>query len=149
MQPDPAFQKEYDDMKSYDKGKNRGQYTRRDSLSWDEKAWIVGVTINGRSRAYDWNDLVKLRVINDTLGREPIVVAVENDSASFHVWKRDTLTFSWNAERSVPQDQTGSQWNWEGVSSEGPLKGSTLPVVQSYQEFWHSWRTFQPKTRRY
>jgi hypothetical protein len=149
MQYDPAFEEEYEHLKRYDRGKSKGDLTRRDSLSWNEKSWVVGVTINGHSRAYDWNDIVKVRVINDTLGREPIVIAVENDSASFHVWKRDTLTFSWNAERSIPQDQTGSQWNWEATSTDGPLKGTTLPALQSYQEFWHSWRTFRPGTTRY
>lgn len=149
MQPDPAFMEAYDHLLSYDKGKSNSNLTRRDSLSWNEKSWVVGVTINGRSRAYDWNDVVKLRVINDTLGGEPIVVAVENDSASFHVWKRDTLTFSLNTERSAPQDQTGSQWSWGGAGIEGPLKGTTLPAVQSYQEFWHSWRTFRPGSSRY
>lgn len=150
MQADSDFEEEYDHMKSFDKGKSKGQFTRRDSSSWNEKSWVLGVTVNGHSRAYDWNDVVSARVINDTLGRVPIVVSVEPDSASFHVWKRDSLSFVWNAEQSVVQDlKTTSTWNWEGVATEGPLQGKSLPALQSYQEFWHSWRTFRPATTRY
>jgi hypothetical protein len=150
MQPDASFLEEYDHLKSYDEGKSKGDLTRRDSLSWNEKSWVVGVTLLGKARAYDWNDIVSSKVINDTLAGIPIVVAVEGDSASFHVWQRDTLSFSWDAGRLALKDSpTGSFWNWEGVCVDGPLKEKTLPVLQSYQEFWHSWRTFRPGTTRY
>jgi hypothetical protein len=150
MQPDPDFQEEYDHLKNYDEGKSKGDLTRRDSLSWNEKSWVVGVTINGISRAYDWNDVVSSRVINDTLGRVPIVISVEDDSSSFHVWKRDTLTFYFDPSRSLLNDvATGSTWSWDGICQDGTLQGRKLPAVQSYQEFWHSWRTFRPGTTRY
>jgi hypothetical protein len=75
---------------------------------------------------------------------------VAADSASFHVWQRDSLTFEWDAQRSMLRDlQTQSYWNQSGKSTEGPLKDKQLPVIQSYQEFWHSWKTFRPHTTQY
>jgi hypothetical protein len=102
------------------------------------------------SRAYDWNDLVNERVINDTLAGTPIVLALEGDSASFHVWKRDTINFSLDHSTGKLKDvETGSGWNWQGRSTEGILQGQKLERVQAYQEFWHSWKTFRPQTSQY
>ncbi|MBK8521794.1 MAG: DUF3179 domain-containing protein [Chitinophagaceae bacterium] len=33
-----------------------------------------------------------------------------------------------------------------GKCVEGILKGNRPAVIQAYQEFWHSWQTFHPKT---
>ncbi len=150
MQADSTFKEEYEGLRNYDEGKSKGSLTRADSLSWKEKSWIVGVQLGSHARAYDWNDLLAHRVLNDTLAGTALVVAVESDSASFHVWQRDSLSFAYDSSADLLKDQqTQSLWNWRGECIEGTLQGSRLPVVQSYQEFWHSWRTFHPQTTRY
>ncbi len=150
MQPDSNFVEEYEGLKSYDEGKSKSSLTRADSLSWQDKSWVVGVQLGAGSRAYDWNDLLAHRVLNDTLAGTALVVSVENDSASFHVWQRDSLRFSFEtAAGALRDEQTQSSWNWKGECVAGALQGSKLRVVQSYQEFWHSWRTFHPQTTRY
>lgn len=149
MQPDSTFNEKYEAMKEYDTG-GGGILTGRDSLSWKDKSWVVGVQIGTASRAYDWNDLVNQRVINDTLSKTPIAVVLEDDSASFHVYRRDLLEFRYDADRKVLVDlATQSTWDWNGVCREGTLQGQRLSVVQSYQEFWHSWSTFKPNTTVY
>jgi hypothetical protein len=150
MQADSTFGKAYAGMKLYDEGKSKGELTRRDSLSWKDKSWVVGVQHEGHARAYDWNDLVAARVLNDTLGGTGVVVALEADSASFHVWRRDTLDFLLEpVSGDLMDQQTRSRWNWDGTCTDGPLAGRTLPVIQSYQEFWHSWKTFNPRTTQF
>jgi hypothetical protein len=149
MQPDSLFQKDYDDLKGFDKGTIKSGLEKRDSLSWKEKSWVVGVEINNKARAYDWNELVSMRLIQDTLDATPIAILLEGDTASFHVYKRDTLSFSVTPEGLITDKQTGSRWNFQGKSVEGMLKGSQMQVIQSYQEFWHSWRTFHPATSRF
>jgi len=150
MQADSTFKEEYEGLRNYDEGKSKGTLTRADSLSWQDKSWIVGVQLGSHARAYDWNDLLARRVLNDTLAGTALVVAVESDSASFHVWRRDSLSFAFDSSADLLKDQqTQSLWNWRGECIEGTLRGSRLPVVQSYQEFWHSWRTFHPQTTRY
>jgi hypothetical protein len=150
LQPDSIFSEEYKGLKNYDEGKSKGPLTRRDSLSWNDKSWVVGVQVGRSARAYDWNDLATSRVLNDTLGGTALVVAIEGDSSSFHVWRRDTLRFTIEPLQDVLKDiQTHSTWNWKGECTEGPLKGASLPVVQSYQEFWHSWSTFHPQTTKF
>jgi hypothetical protein len=148
MQPDSLFMKDYDDLKGFDKGTIKSGLEKRDSLSWKEKSWVVGVQQGMVARAYDWNDLVATRVINDTLNSVPIVVVLESDTATFRVFMRDSLEFEFREEKLIDK-QTNSEWNWAGESIAGKLTGKSLPVIQSYQEFWHSWQTFHPQTTQF
>lgn len=150
MQPDSAFIEEYEGLKNYDEGKSKGKLTRADSLSWKEKSWVVGVPIGLYASAYDWNDLKRLRVIDDVLANTPILVTLENDSVSFHVYLRDTLNFLYEGNKEVLTDaNTQSIWSWKGECVEGKLLGSKLQRIQAYQEFWHSWKGFHPNTSEY
>jgi hypothetical protein len=150
MQPDSVFSKRYEGLKDFDEGKVESTLIGRDTLSWNEKSWIVGVQVGSHPRAYDWNELIALRVINDTISALPVVVAIESDSATFHVWERDTLTFAYDKAINMLVDrQTHSKWNWQGKAVEGPLQNQRLNTVQSYQEFWHSWKTFRPHSSKY
>lgn len=150
LQPDTTFKNRYEGLKGFNKGTIDSGLEKRDSLSWQNKSWVVGVQLGMNARAYDWNDIIRERTINDTLNGIAILVALENDSASFHVWKRDSLQFEFDPQRRQLKDkQTRSIWSWNGRSIEGPLKDRQLEVIQSYQEFWHSWKTFRPNTTQY
>jgi hypothetical protein len=154
MQPDSLFKEKYDQMKNYDEGKSKGDLTKHDSLSWNEKSWIVGVQIGMDSRAYDWNDLQKAKIINDKIDSKLIAVVIEPDSVSFHAFNRvlgtDTLTFSLSDSSKYMMDtKTNSMWSWNGACVSGPLQGKKLETIQSYQEYWHSWQTFRPQTTKY
>ena len=153
MQPDIIYVKRYADLQGYDSGTIDGSLEKRDSSSWALKSWVVGVVHQGSSKAYDWNELVKQGIINDSFAHAPVVLVLENDGATFHVWNRNlngqTLSFEKNSQgKSFVDTNTHSQWNWNGTCTDGPLKGSRLTPVQSYQEFWHSWKTFHPLTLR-
>jgi hypothetical protein len=154
LQPDSLFRNEYKELANYDEGKMKGNLVRTDSLSWKDKSWVVGVSLGFAARAYDWNDLKRKRVINDDLEQVPLVVMLENDSTSFHVWSRvvagDTLVFYYSDSLKIVTDiKTHSVWNGAGRCTDGSLRGSALKPIQSYQEYWHSWRTFHPQTSQY
>lgn len=150
LQPDSTFREQYEGLALYDEGKTKGPLTRADTVPWSEKSRVVGVQIDMHARAYAWSDLLQQSVINDTLGGTPIVLALGNDRISFQVWQRDTLQFVPGAQGALFTDvQTRSAWSGGGTCVAGPLEGKHLPVVQSYQEFWHSWRTFHPSGTRY
>lgn len=154
MQPDPAFKEDYDDLADYDEGKSKSKLTGTDSGSWKNKSWVVGVQAGLYARAYDWNDLKTHRIINDQLATLPLVVALESDSVSFHSWRRvvgqDTLRFEMNDSLQLMTDSnTHSSWDWSGHCLSGKLKDKQLEPLQSYQEFWHSWRTFHPQTTQF
>lgn len=149
LQPDKEFTDSYEKLANYDEGKSKSKLTGTDSVSWREKSWVVGIKLNNSARAYDWIELSKARLINDAFDGVFTLLALEPDSASFHVWLRpDSLNFILK-DGVMTDKQTSSRWDWDGSCTEGALKGNRLTPVQSYQEFWHSWRTFNPSTTRY
>jgi hypothetical protein len=148
MKPDTIFMDNYFRLEDYDKGTMRSNLVKRDNASWQQNSWIVGVRNDFISKAYDWNQLLRRRIIQDSVDTLPIVLAIENDSASFHVYDRrvdaSVLSFSILGDKDLLVDQeTHSSWNMDGVCIAGLLKGKKLLPVQSYNEFWHTWQTFQ------
>jgi hypothetical protein len=154
LQPDTLFVKQYKELEGFDDGTVKSGLEKRDSASWQFKSWVIGIQKDGYAKAYDWNELVQQRVINDTFKNTAIVLVVENDNSSFHVWNRlvgdKVLQFVLNTTTQTLSDiTTGSIWNMNGECIEGELKGYKLSPVQSYQEFWHSWQSFHPSTKTY
>jgi len=154
MKPDPLFMDYYFRLEDYDKGTMRSDLVRRDSASWQHNSWIVGVANSYSSKAYDWNELLRQRIIQDSVDDIPILLTIEHDSASFHVYDRrvdnSLLRFQIAGNKEMlMDDNTRSAWNMDGECVEGPLKGKKLMPVQSYNEFWHSWQTFHKDGKIY
>jgi Protein of unknown function (DUF3179) len=153
LQPDSNYKKDYDDLANFDKGTIKGHLEKRDSASWKMKSWVVGVKTNGFEKAYDWNDLLKDDIIQDTIGRQPVLLVLEKDTSSFHVYSRvlqgQTLIFSLDRGLSQLTDSnTHSVWNLNGLCTSGTYKDAQLETLSAYQEFWHSWKQFHPNTTR-
>jgi hypothetical protein len=143
MQPDSVLRDEYSKDFDYETGASRKSLTGTDTASWHDKSWVVGVTIDGSSRAYDWNRLRRERVINDTLAGTPLVVALAPDSASFFAFVRpDSATRFTLRGDSLVAGARAYAFTGEGAAGR-------LAALAASQEFWHSWRTFQPGTTRY
>ena len=154
MNPDTIFMDHYFKLEEYDRGTMRSDLVRRDNASWQHNSWIVGVIADSTSKAYDWNDLLKKKIIQDSMGSLPLLLTMENDSASFHVYDRrlnnSTLNFLISRNKDLLVDvETHSSWNMAGECIDGSLKGKRLTRVQSYNEFWHSWQTFHKNSRIY
>jgi len=154
LEPDSSYKKRYKNLEGYNKGTIEGSLEKRDSSSWQLKSWIIGVVYQHQTKAYDWNDLVKKQTIEDSLPGLPVLLVLENDTASFHVWSREVNGQSLHFEKNKLQNtltdiNTHSLWNMNGTCIEGALKNSQLKTVQSYQEFWHSWKNFHPATNAY
>ncbi len=143
MQPDSALRDVYPVSFDYETGASRQALTGTDTISWNDKAWVVGITLNGASKAYDWKRLRRERTVNDEVGGTPIVLAIGSDSLSFFAFERpDTATrFVLRGDSLAARDRV---YALSGRGATGALK----PVFAS-QEFWHSWRTFHPATSKY
>lgn len=147
MQPDPEFQMKYDSMSKYESGKGKSTLTKTDSLSWKEKSWVVGIQIGKESKAFDWNRLKKERVINSEVGNTPVALVLASDDKSFFAFIRSS-----KQENFIVKNDTiiGRENRYDllgkNISSES---SNNLKPVNAYQEFWHSWQTFHPKTEKY
>jgi hypothetical protein len=152
LQADNVFKAQFTQMDAYDKGKSNGGLTKRDTASWKNKSWVVGIQNGENARTYDWNQLVKQRILQDSLPNYPLLILLEDDTASFHTYSRKMnniiLTFTKNKDL-ISDLNTGSIWNYDGVCLDGKLKGSVLGRISSYQEFLHSWEFFHPKSSRF
>ena len=140
---DPALADNYSSSFDYESGVSRSALTGTDTGSWKDKSWVVGISANGASKAYDWNRLKSERVINDEAGGVPVVIALGTDGVSFAAFERpDAATrMTMRGDTLVAAQQI---YDLSGKGSAGRLK----PLFAS-QEFWHSWRTFHPNTTKY
>ena len=144
MQEDPASVNSYDTTMKYESGKSRSALTGTDSLSWKDKSWVIGIKAGKERRAYDWNKLKEQRIIQDKVGSIPVVVILAADDKSFFAFERPTenSTFSFSKDTLTLNDRH-FRLNGSGIDTTLSLK--PLPA---YQEFWHSWRTFNPETTK-
>jgi hypothetical protein len=102
---------------------------------------VVGIAVNDESKAYDWNRLVRETVVNDTLGGRPIVLVLAADKRSYFAFVRpDSTAFSVRNDSLIAGPNA---WAFTGRGAGAPLE-----PINASQEFWHSWRTFQPETKR-
>ncbi|MCF0050272.1 DUF3179 domain-containing protein [Dyadobacter sp. LJ53] len=145
MQPDPSFQAKYDSMSRYESGKGKSALTKTDTTAWKEKSWVVGLKAGSHSKAYDWNVLIKQRVINDRVGETPVALVIAADNKSFFAFQKEV-----GQEFTIRNDTLFAQnaaYNLLGK----PVTGDAMDLkrINAYQEFWHSWRTFHPETAQY
>jgi hypothetical protein len=145
MQADDASVINYDSLARYEKGLSISHLTRRDSLSWNDKSWVLGVMIGNSCKAYDWNHLLKVGVINDVVDSVPVAIVLSADGQSFSAFERPAMNqilFVRNDTLLVGNLQF--DFNGNGISD----STHRLKRISVYQEYWHSWRTFHPDTKR-
>lgn len=151
LQPDKNYVSDYNDLKNYD----RLQAVDKDSTIKNKdtmirRSWVVGVIADNQAKAYNWRSLAKTRVINDKLASTPLMVGLEKDSLTFHVYNRlvngKELHFNLDPAGQLTDQETVSTWDWNGLCTAGANKGAQLGKIQAYQEYLHSWRHFHPKT---
>ncbi|MBN4071182.1 DUF3179 domain-containing protein [Crocinitomix catalasitica] len=145
MQADPVFASAYDSLARFEQGQNKGGLTGTDKESWNAKSWIVGIEIDNLSKAYDWNDLIQERIINDKIGETPIVLVLASDGQSFAAYERPSeMEF-----KLTDGDVLISGKNSYNFFGENLTASERLKSVGAYQEFWHSWQTFHPMSEKY
>jgi len=145
MQADPAFLTSYDTTMKFESGKSRSKLTGTDSLSWKDKSWVIGVKVGKERKAYDWNQLHAEHIINDKINNTSLVLVLASDNKSFFVFEKPegSSLFALNNDTLTVNDHH-YRIDGKGIDTSFSLK--SLPA---YQEFWHSWRTFNPDTKKY
>lgn len=144
MQPDPAFLDNYDNTGNYESGKSRSTLTGTDSISWNKKSWVIGVRAGQVTKAYDWNRLVSERIIQENIGDMPAAVLLSSTNKSFYAFERpDAETMLTLQNDTIMLNGYHFRLDGKGIDTAYSLK--PLPA---YQEFWHSWETFNPGTTK-
>jgi len=151
LQPDNHFKSDYEDLKDYDikQAVDRDStIKKKDSLY--RKSWIIGVIAGKQPKAYDWRKMQELCLLNDIIGATPLLITLEDDDHTFHVFNRlvdgKAFNFKMDTNGGFIDQETNSTWNSAGLCTAGASKGKQLASLQSYQEYWHSWKHFHPAT---
>ncbi|MGE0559397.1 MAG: DUF3179 domain-containing protein [Burkholderiales bacterium] len=128
---------------------------------------VLGVSRNGKTKIYPLGLLSAQPVINDRIGREPVVVmsrggllsALDADTirdsreiraATAYSRQLDGKTLSFESKAGQITDrETGSLWDIFGRAKSGPLKGARLVNVDSGVHFAFAWLAFHPDSEIY
>ena len=145
MQADSAFMESYSKTTKYEDGKSKDNLTGTDSLSWKNKSWVIGVKVGDARKAYDWNQLKTERLIHDKLNTTPVLLVVTIDNKSFFAFERPDM----DSKFSLNNDTLLYNNHHFRIDGKGIDTAWSLKPLRAYQEFWHSWRTFNPGTAKY
>ncbi len=120
---------------------------------------VVGLEIDGASRAYPWETLLKQSPVMDRVHGMPLLVVVGSDHKSFRVFLsridgQDAEFFLKGEETSPPawslvDSTTASEWNFQGCATSGPARGKCLDHVPALKDYWFDWRNYHPGTTIY
>lgn len=116
------------------------------------KTMVLGLDVGGANMAFPLNSLRQTRVINETLGNEPILVVHQSASDTTTAFSArlngKMLKFAAaNPEATELTDQqTHSRWDPYGHCRSGSLAGSELHSLILEPEYWFAWSEFHPDT---
>jgi hypothetical protein len=119
------------------------------------RTMVLGLDVEGASKAFPLDALRHARVVNDVLGGKPVLIVHQpgSDTTTAFVARSGgrTLTFeAADAEASALIDrETSSHWNAYGACVSGRLKGSTLEPLVLEPEYWFAWSEFHRETALY
>lgn len=117
------------------------------------KEIVVGLENAGTYKAYAIQNIQDKKIINDQINNKsialfslyPFMVRVFDPVVSGHA-----LTFQYDPKNNtIIDEQTGSSWNFEGISTDGSFEGTQLTGLPFDEGFWFEWVAFHPKTELY
>ncbi|MDP4221440.1 MAG: DUF3179 domain-containing (seleno)protein [Bacteroidota bacterium] len=153
MQPDPNFKARYKRLEPYDSYQPTKTDAASELLGWQRASWVIGVISGNTAKAYRWNDVLPLHIVNDQIGTTPVVVMIGSDSTSFACYKStvagEVLHLRADSLGKGYRDEHNDLWNVHGDCVEGILQGKKLDRIPAYQEYWHAWHRFHPETAQW
>ena len=141
MQPDPSYAHRYPYRDYYVENMENPSMLIAGG-NWSAHSFVIGISKAEASKAIEWNNLQKNKIIKDKIAETHYVLALSNDNKSFVAFennleanielRNDTLFFN-----NVPH-------NFAGVNL---LTGKKeLISMKAYREFWFSWKNAHPNT---
>jgi hypothetical protein len=113
---------------------------------------IIGLTNGGASRAFPLAALDRVRVVNEELGGQPILVVHQpkSDTTTAFVARANGMRLTFDeadpGATALIDRETRSRWDAYGTCTSGKLKGTQLEMLIMEPEYWFAWSEFHPKT---
>ncbi len=155
LMPDAQYQAEYDpkDWESHVAKTRTVVDTTKSGIGPHQL--MIGVTIDGRSKAYPIEAILAAKLIQDRIESSPVVIVVGPDGASIRAFENNSigvdgarLTFAAGEGETIMTDaQTGSAWNFQGCAVEGKLAGQCLKEIDAHKDYWFDWMNHHHESR--
>jgi hypothetical protein len=117
------------------------------------RAIVIGIDLNGASKAYPLETLEKSWAILDELGGRSLLIVRGTDPHSIRAFDRAVdgraLQFvvrQGGKEFAAFDVETGSEWDFTGAAVRGPMAGRRLERVRFIEDYWFDWETYHPQT---
>ena len=124
--------------------------------TFEPRALVVGINIDGNTKAYPMPALEKQSPIIDKLGGKDIVVLLGEDKKSVRAFERTingrALEFFVKPdapEFALVDAETGSIWDFTGKAVSGELAGKQLTKIAVLKDYWFDWKNYNPNTKIY
>ncbi len=122
----------------------------------DIKDVVLGVRLNGSSKAYASGALQRSRIVNDVVGGEEIVVLASAASEGARAYYSGGKTFALpqgDQQPGIPatiEDAEGGTWQvTEGYLVNAADGSERLERIPTHMSFWFGWFQFHPDTELY
>jgi len=148
LQYDPTYQKKYDFLTSL----MNYEVSFPGWMRQETPRLVIGLEIDGESKAYDWETLQKKRMVMDMVGGKHLMILSSADGTSPFAYERtvDGKNLKFELDGNVLTDtNTQSTWNLFGKCTAGKLEGKQLSSIQNYQQFIRAWASFHPDSTYY
>ncbi len=121
-----------------------------ESTEFPAKALIAGMRID-RETAAIVKDQLRSKIVADFSLADQAFVALYDPGTDYaRVFSRlingSNHTFTTDSGLQVVDNETASRWDYTGVAQEGPLAGTRLQQMSSFQVMWFGWYAFHPST---
>jgi hypothetical protein len=119
------------------------------------KTMVLGLDVAGESMAFPRAALQEVKVVNERLGGQPVLVVHQpsSDTTTAFVARAGGRTLTFKAANpsatEMTDEQTGSRWNAYGACSAGSMQGVTLEPLILEPEYWFAWSEFHRGTKIY
>ncbi len=117
---------------------------------------VVGVEVNGQSKAYPLERVREARALVDVVGGAPIVVVVADDGRSVRAFdrrvdggEREFVLVPGTGLPMLVDLATGTEWSFAGEGLRGPAAGQRLARVPFLLDYWFDWQAYHPDTAVY
>ena len=120
------------------------------------KAQVLGLSVEGRARAYPLETLRDNPIINDSLGGKNLVIVTKAEAGAARPYERGHQQFSiaepggGEGEVLYLVDEAGGRWRMEEdalVQEDDPSQ--RLLRIPSHMSYWFGWYAFYPDTDVY
>ncbi|NHJ48292.1 MAG: DUF3179 domain-containing protein, partial [Asgard group archaeon] len=112
------------------------------------KTMVYGIEANGHAKVYPEDYILDQKIINDTVGKTPIVIITDeaNGVLAFEADISDEKLIFERTETGLLDKSSRSKWDFTGKSTSGKFKGKKLKIRPDLlRMFYFAWVAFNPK----